>query len=145
TRDFSERQVRLFLMFATFVARYEPLELQPIIDDDVRDAASALASTFETSSRGVIYEHRPSSLPAERLATNLKTLLTESGKSGGSAFDRDAAMVLRRLSEAVDEARKLEPANRRAFLDLLRRVASKERADGEPERAEADAPRLIVP
>ena len=52
---------------ATFLARYEAPELQPLIDDDVAEAMAALAATFETASRGVIYEHRPASLPAERL------------------------------------------------------------------------------
>ena len=66
-RDFNERQSQLFLMISTFLVRYEPPELQPAIDDDVAEAMAALAATFETSARGVIYEHRPASLPAERL------------------------------------------------------------------------------
>ena len=144
TRDFSDRQARLFLMVATFVARYQPAELQPIIDDDVHGAAAALASTYETSSRGVIYEHRPASLPAERLATNLKALLAEAGKSGGSAFERDMAAVLRRMSEAVSETRTLEPANRRAFLDLLDRIARKTTGDRDVDKADTEAPRVIL-
>ena len=71
-RDFNERQSQLFLMIATFLIRYEPPELQALLDDDVAEAADALAATFETASRGVIYEHRPASLPAERLAAALK-------------------------------------------------------------------------
>ena len=65
------------------------------------EAAAALAATFETAARGVIYEHRPASLPAERLATALKPVLAEAGKGSASAFERDAAVVLRRLEEAV--------------------------------------------
>ena len=42
----------------------------------------------------VIYEHRPASVPAERLTTALKPVLVEAGQSGGSAFERDAAVVL---------------------------------------------------
>jgi class 3 adenylate cyclase len=40
-------------------------------DDDVADAAGALAATFETAARGVIYEHAPESLVARRLADDL--------------------------------------------------------------------------
>ena len=74
-RDFSERQSRIFLLISTFLVRYEAPELQPLIDDDVAEAMAALAATFETSARGVIYEHRPASLPAERLVGGLKPLL----------------------------------------------------------------------
>src|SRR5215831_12443457 len=61
-RDFSERQSQLFFLIQTFFNEYTPPELQPLVDDDVAEATTALAATFETSSRGVIYEHRPSSL-----------------------------------------------------------------------------------
>lgn len=134
-RDFSQRQSQLFFLLSTFLARYQTPELQPIIDDDVAEAAAALAGTFETSARGVIYEHRPASLPAERLLSALKPLLVEAGKGAGSAFERDAAVVLRRVEDAVREIRALAPENRRAFLELLGRIVS------EP----PEAPRLIVP
>src|SRR6185436_15038482 len=55
-RDFNQRQSQLFFLIATFLARYEAPEFQPLIDDDVGEAAAALASTFETAARGVIYE-----------------------------------------------------------------------------------------
>src|SRR5262249_15848069 len=83
-RDFSRRQSPLFFLIQTFFNEYTPPELQPLIDDDVVEATTALAATFETSSRGVIYEHRPSSLAAERLMTAVKPLLAEAGKGLGS-------------------------------------------------------------
>ncbi len=55
----------------------------------------------------------------------LKPVLAEAGQGAGSSFERDAAVVLRRLGEAVGEIRALEPDNRRAFLDLLGRVIAK--------------------
>src|SRR6266487_4501371 len=78
--ELSDRQSQLFLLIAAFLLDYQPPELQPLIDDDVAEAAAALASTFETASRGVIYEHRPASLPAERLTAALKPLIVEAGK-----------------------------------------------------------------
>jgi hypothetical protein len=148
-RDFSQRQSQLFFLVNTFLVRYEPPELQALLDADVAEAAAALAGTFETAARGVIYEHRPASLPAERLAGALKTVLAEAGRGAGSAFERDAAVVLRRLAEAVADVRALEQDNRRAFLDLLARVITKTPDGGAPEPgAEAGAAtpsRLIVP
>jgi hypothetical protein len=148
-RDFSQRQSQLFFLINTFLVRYEPPELQALLDADVAEAAAALAGTFETAARGVIYEHRPASLPAERLAGALKTVLAEAGRGAGSAFERDAAVVLRRLADAVRDVRALEQDNRRAFLDLLGRVITKtpDRGgpDSGPETAAEPPSRLIVP
>jgi len=149
-RDLSERQSRLFFLIQTFLNEYTPSELQPLIDDDVADAAAALAATYETASRGVIYEHRPSSLPAERLTTALKPVLAEAGKGLGSAFERDAAVVLRRVNDAVTAARAEDPENRRAYLALISRVVRPrdESSAGSPRHPGDQAPpasRLIVP
>jgi hypothetical protein len=144
-RDLTERQSQIFFLLSTVLVRYEPPELQPLLDSDVGEGATALAATLETASRGVIYEHRPASLPAERVMTAMKAVLAEAGRGAGSAFDRDAAVVLRRLAEAAAELRPVEPENRRIFLDLLGRMISKT----PPDRAEPEPPppssRLIVP
>ena len=144
-RDFSQRQSQLFAMTLTFLVRYQPPEFQPLTDDDVMEAAAALAGTFETASRGVIYEHRPTSLPAERLVVALKPLLNEAGQRGGSAFERDAAVVMRRLEEAVGALRALAPDNRHAFLELLGRTMRKSNPAEDEKAAASDPPRLIVP
>jgi len=57
TRDLSQAQSQLFFVLNTFLQRYEPSELQPLIDEDVAEAAAALAATAETASRGLIYDH----------------------------------------------------------------------------------------
>jgi hypothetical protein len=149
-RDFSERQSRLFFLVQTFLNGYHAPELQALIDDDVAEAVEALAATYETASRGVIYEHRPSSLAAERLAGALRPVLAEAGKGLGSSFERDVAVVLRRVGEAVAAARTKDPSNRRAFLGIVSRVIRRPEAPsadpGDSGRQPADpASRLIVP
>ena len=145
-RDFSERQSQLFFLISTFLLGYEPPDLHPLIDDDVAEGVAALASTFETASRGVIYDHRPTSLPAERMIAALKPMLLDAGRGAGSAFERDAAVVLRRVEESVRQIRGQEPDNRRAFLELLRRVLREPPPDRSADRAAAAAPaRLILP
>jgi hypothetical protein len=144
-RDLNERQSQLFFLVTAFLLRYTPPELHTLIDEDVADAMAALAATLETSARGVIYEHRPASLAGERLAAALKPLLDEAGRSGGTSFERDAAVVLRRIEEAAKEARASEPDNRRALVDALGRVIRRDEAAGGPAPAGPDAPRLIVP
>ena len=141
-RDLSERQSQLFFLINSFLQRYEPPELQALVDDDVVDAMAALAGTFETAARGIIYDHRPAALPANRLATALKPVVAEAGRHGGSAFDRDAAFVLRRIEEAAREIRATDASNRRAYIDLLGRVL---REDQNPNAGDGEVPRLIVP
>jgi hypothetical protein len=142
-RDFNKPQSQLFLLIASFLNQYKPLELQTVIDDDVVEAATALAATFETASKGVIYEHRPTSLSAQRLMSELKPLLAEAGKGRGSTFERDAAVVLRRVEDAARAARTADAENRRALLDTLGRVFRD--APEQPPAATAAGPSLIVP
>lgn len=152
-RDLSERQSELFFLLSAFLIRYEPPEFQTLGDDDVADAAAALAGTFETAARGVIYEHRPASLPAERLVTAMKTVVSEAIPRGGSASERDAAVVLRRIEQAARADRTGETSeglglsSRRAFLDLLERMLGDQaafEAPGTPQ-TDRDKSRLIVP
>ena len=147
-RDFSQRQSQIFFLVNTFLVRYEPPELQPLIDDDVAEGMGALAATFETASRGLIYDHRPASLSAERLTAALKPRLAEAGRGAGTAFERDAAVVLRRIETAARDVRALNRENRRAFLDLLGRILTKTAAGAAGPDADADPPghsSLILP
>jgi hypothetical protein len=144
-RDLNERQSQLFFIVNSFLIQYEPPELQPLIDEDVAEAVAALAATFETSARGVIYEHHPASLPAQRLVGALKPVLAEARGREGSAFERDAAVVLRRIEDAAREVRAGAEGNRRAFLDLIGQVIRRTDRDEADSSAAADAPRLIVP
>ena len=143
-RDLNQRQSQLFFLISTFLGRYEPPALEPLVDEDVVEGTAALAATFETSSRGVIYEHRPASRPAERLATELKPLLVEAGKGGGTMFERDAAVVLRRVESAARDVRSVDSENRRAFLDLVGRVIRANHQAGRAEKTK-EAPRIIIP
>jgi hypothetical protein len=144
-RDFSQRQSQLFAIMLTFLVRYQPPELQPLVDHDVAEAAAALAATFETASRGVIYEHQPASGPAERLVAALKPLLNEAGQQSRTGFERDAAVVMRRLEEAVGAMRALAPDNRLAFLELLGRTIRRSSPAEDEKAASTDSPRLILP
>ncbi len=147
-RDFNQRQSQLFLAINSVIAQYVPPELQTITDADVIDAAAALAATFETASRGVIYEQRPSTRSAEHLAGAVRTLLLRAGQSGGSAFERDAAVVLHRIEQTARTAQKAEPTNPRAYLGLIERVARQSDHAPQGDAATMDsAPvsRLIVP
>ncbi len=143
-RDLNERQTQLFLLTTSFLVGYRPSGLHTVNDEDVAEAMRSMASTFETAARGVIYEHRSASAPAAELVAGLRPLLEKAGGNAGTAFERDAAVVLRRIESGVEVAHKSQPDNARAFLELLTRVM---RQDGRPEQQATpeEAPRLIVP
>ena len=144
-RDLNERQSRLLLLVLSFLARYQPPELQTLIDEDVSEAAAAMAATFETAARGVIYEHRPASLSADRLANTLKPVLAEAGRDLGTSFDRDAAVVLRRVDAAAREAGELGSDRPRGFLDLVGRVIRKQETQAAETAPLEEPARIIVP
>jgi hypothetical protein len=161
-RDLDERQAQLFFLVLTFLARYAetgaPSDFVDanlgapgpgyLADEDVREAFAALAGTYETASHGLVYERRPQSLPADRFAQALQALFTEAGKRAGSAFDRDAALVFRRLQEAAVQQSQRSAGNqdRRAFVDLVGRVVRRQAQSQKaaPERKEPPS-RLILP
>src|SRR5512134_2264040 len=64
----TERQHQLFFLFQSVIARSKPDGLARLTDEDVAEAASACAATIETAAKGVLYEHTPTTLPAQKLA-----------------------------------------------------------------------------
>jgi hypothetical protein len=149
-RDLNDPQSRLFFTLNSFLAAHQGDGLQSLIDDDVEEAMDALAATFETAAQGVIYEHQPASRIAERLARDMKPLLTEARHWFASSFESGVAVVLRRIAESVRELRRAESQNRRAYLDLTRTIVrltdeASRAGDFDGEMAPPDAPRLIVP
>jgi hypothetical protein len=120
----SEGQLQLFLLVQSLIARFTPTGFAPLVDADVADAAASLAATYETASRGVLYEHQATSTVAESLRRELRTLLAEVGKDGGSRFEREAAEVLRAIERgARHEAPTLAVSGgEKAYLELLGRL-----------------------
>jgi len=123
----NEPQSRILLLMSSLIARHVPGDLQSLRDEDIAEAAGAVAATLETSRRGVIYEHRAGTLVAQHLSEALKGLLDELGHTpraldtSGNApgpdgapaaldagqrvdrgrLERDAALVLRRIEQSA--------------------------------------------
>ena len=141
-RDLNEAQGRLFLDVNMFLATYQAPEFHTLLDDDAAQAAQALAATLETASKGLIFEHRPQSLPAERLLAALRPIVAGRTPERPPLAERDAAVVLRRVAELIARRRTDDPGNERTYLTLLGRLALTPRSTVE---APKDGPRLIVP
>lgn len=149
----SSAQADLLWAVLTFVAGFRSDPLMKLQDEDLAEGAASLASTYETAGRGVIYEHRPQSLAAQRLVTDMKAFLTglvaESGAAAARTLERDATAVLRALERGIKESRKGGAAPPAGVLDAIGRVvtaAARQDAGGAGEpRIEPPGPMLVRP
>lgn len=91
-------------------------------DDDLRQAAAALAATGETAVRGVIYDHQPDSLVARRLASALRDALNRLRESDAAPRDDETIAALRRIERVVQAARRESAPAPATFFDFLARV-----------------------
>jgi len=138
----TERQYQLFFLFQSLIARHTPEGFTRLVDDDVADAVAAVAATLETAARGVIYEHAAQSLPAQRLATDMKTMLAEMRQQGATVYDREAAIVLRAIEKGAREIGKLQPGGA-TYLTLMARLLQRNRSTAPAPAGEARS--LIIP
>ena len=134
----SEPQLQLFFFLQTTILRFKPDAFSEISDADVADAAGALAASLETAGRGVLYEHQTTSVAAGALRRELKTVLEQVGRGGGSRFERDAAEVLRGIERGARHDTLGAGAGPRDYLSLVARVLQER-----PQPREASS--IIVP
>jgi hypothetical protein len=139
----TERQHQLFFLFQSLIARHTPEGFTRLVDDDVAEAAAAVAATLETAARGVIYEHAAASLPAQRLAAEMKAMLADMQKQGVRIFEREAAVVLRAIEKGARETRKMEPGDA-SYLTLMARLLQRNRTSGQAPAA-SEPRSLIIP
>ena len=144
----SQKQAQLFFLVQETFQRLAQTGQLPVDDHVVRDTAQALAATYDTASKGIIYEHRASSLSAERLSRELKPLLEGQDGQGPVASERDLTEVLQRVQRAATEASSALDGGNRAYLDLIGRVIrSSSVGDTTAAAGEAtdESPRVIIP
>jgi hypothetical protein len=81
--------------------------IPPLRDEDIRQAAGALASTLETAARGIVYEHQPASMPALRVMRGWQQALAEIERHGQTLRPVVVAPVLRRIEQVARDAAKM--------------------------------------
>jgi hypothetical protein len=135
----TEPQLQLFFLLQTTILRFKPEGFHRLTDSDVADAVNALASTLETSERGVLYEHQAGSVVANALRRELQAILEQIARGGGgSRFDREAAIVLRGIERGARHETLGPGAGAVDYLSAVARVLQ-ERPPS------SDTPSLIVP
>ena len=134
---FSDLQMQLFFLIQSYFLRPAPDGAPVVVDAEVADAAAALAATYDTASRGIIFEHAATTRNGQRMMDELKGVLAEAGRGGGSRFERDAAEVLRFIATSVARVEGTSPTR---YVELARRVMGPARPAEEP-----PASGLIIP
>lgn len=136
----SEGQLRLYFLVLSYFTRPASPGAPRLVDAEAADAAAAVAATFDTASRGLIFEHQAKTVAGQRMAAELIAILRDAGKGGGARFEREVAEVLGEIARAAAPAPLSDPATR-SYLDLASRVLQD---DGRAEAAVAP-PSLILP
>ena len=142
----TQGQYQLFLLLQIAAAGHAARAGAGVNDRDIADAAGALAATYETASKGIIYEHQATGLVAQRIVADLRAAIEAVGREGRVPRDADLAAALRRTERAAREAEH-EFGGEAAYRDLLADLfpgAGNQPAAGEAAEAPA-SPRLIVP
>lgn len=138
----SERQRTLFAFLQTAIVQHAATAMPRPIDRDVADAAAALAVTFETAAKGIIYEQQPASIPAQRLVQELRDRIEKSLRPSDRPIEADLAVALRKTEALATRAAAELEGGESAYLEFLhRRMAGSEAAQKEGPAIE---PPLII-
>lgn len=120
--DLTEPQQRLAVMLLKYLGGHRPATVG-LVDAHVEQAALALAQTYETADRGIVYEHTAGTAAAQRLAGEMKQIVETARGNEVRLSDHAIAGVLRRMEIGARKARSALDGNggERAYLLLLRR------------------------
>jgi hypothetical protein len=147
--DLSEPQYRLFLFLQGVVLQYAREADPTPLDIDVAEATATVAATLETAGKGIIYEHQAATIPAQRLAAEIRKVVAEVAQRNGAdaaRVERDAAKSLRRIEGAARAAQAEVPDATypdMSWLAMSTRLMSSAAA-AEPVKPEADKPRIVL-
>lgn len=147
-RQLTERQHQLFFLFHVVIAGHKPEGFVRLLDADVAEAAQVVAATLETAQRGVIYEHAAQSIPAQRLASELRAALEGARKDGATVYDGEAAIALRAIERGARDVAAATGQGETAYQELVARLLQVNRgARGAGDRPPEDRPAssIILP
>lgn len=151
TQGLSPAQGELLSLVLGVVTRFGADPLLRLHDEDVSEMAEAVGKTLETSARGLIYEHRPRTMAAQRLAAEVRKVLDELEREAGVRVGKDAVPVLERMARSFRDAGRITgEGGTQAALGAVARTLQAAEDSARAERSESRlaspaASRLIVP
>jgi len=144
----TEGQQKLTLSVQGFLISGRP-ETVALVDKEIEHATKALADTYETASRGIIYDHGSTLPAAERLGSDLKTLIETERTEGLRVGDAEVAGVLRRVEDGARQAQSdlsgADGDDKSAYLQLLKRMLRVPPPASGSDANQATGSGLIVP
>ena len=103
--------------------------VRPLIDEDVGAGGGARWPRRSRRRTGVIYEHTPPSLPAQRLATGARRRCwARCATHGGNVYDAEAAIALRAIEQGARDASKTPASGPTAYVSLMARLLQRQQA-----------------
>ena len=147
--DLTEPQYRLFLFLQGVILQYARTADPTPLDIDAAEAAATVAATLETAGKGIIYEHPAATIPAQRLATELRKVVADVAQRNGAdagRVERDAATALRHMEAAARTAHSEVPDPTypdMSWLALASRLMSAAAA-AEAAQPPAEKPRIVL-
>jgi hypothetical protein len=138
----SEAQLQIFFVLHTFISRFMH-DGRPLSDADVADAAGALATSFETAAKGVVFEGQSASPAGEALRRELKAFLAQLMADSGAAasrVEREVAVVLRGIERGARHEGAGFGDGPVDYLTLVARILNER-----PPDAQQAASRIILP
>ena len=144
----TEGQQQLTLSVQGFLLSGRP-ETVALVDQEIEHATKALADTYETAARGIIYDHGSTLPAAERLGSDLKTLIETERTNGLRVGDAEVAGVLRRVEEGARQAKSelsgTSEDDQSVYLQLLKRMLRVPPPVSTSHANQGQGPGLIVP
>lgn len=131
-RRFTEAELQVFFLLASQVVRYRPDGLTSLQDEDIADAATAMAATLDAASQGLVAHLTGGNMVSEGLRRTFDDMIAVLGQQGGPAVAPMVATVLRGLAQGAQAFRHAAPGDPVAFLSLLRRVMPLPPTDAPP-------------
>ena len=152
-RGLADGQKELAWSILGFISHAAMDPLLRLQGEDVVDMAESLAATLRTAQRGVIYEHRPRSLVAQRLSTDVKAFLEQRRQAREErGFEQDVAAALEQIATTFRDAARITGVSEPTLcLSAVGRVlreadaAVQAEASAAPVAAPPPGPRLIQP
>lgn len=141
--DLTERQYQLFFLFQNVIAQTRPEGLAGLTDADVAEAGGAAAATLETAARGVIYEQRPQSPTARKMAEAFAALVGQVREQGATVYDREAAIALRAIERGAQTLGQHLGTGDSGYLELMFRLLQVNRAKADTGQPSAGS--IILP
>ncbi|MBM63928.1 MAG: hypothetical protein CL484_13360 [Acidobacteria bacterium] len=146
-KGLTQRQYELFFLVQKLFYQQDQAARLPVNDKIIADTAHALAATYSTASKGIIYEHRPSSLPAEQLAKELRPLIESLQRPAATA--QDLIVVLQLVERAATQADSSLEGGKKAYLALIGRLnaafGEEQPESAKPLQQPQSSQRVIIP